>query len=176
MLTELLKSTITATLVMLSYACGTQPESLPELMDPEYQDPKLISYVRLFDLNFNSDVEGGHIKITFEKLESPSVGVCEYSPTSRHVKIDPEYWKQATKPARESLMFHELAHCRYLIQHDETIIDRDQYGNDIPASIMSPYNIGYMEAYTTHHKHYIKELRNKIEDKHYTTNEYLSDN
>lgn len=93
---------------------------------------------------------------------SSAVGICygfRQLFILQFIVLDQEYWESSDLYDQESLLFHELAHCVYGIDHDNatypTFLD-----NYRPKSIMYPY---VFDDYKYHRDEYITELFTKIE-------------
>ena len=93
---------------------------------------------------------------------SSAVGVCygfRQLFIFQFIVLDEQYWEDSDFYDRESLLFHELGHCVYGLDHDnktyETFLD-----NYRPKSIMYPY---VFNDYKYHRDEYIDELFSKIE-------------
>ena len=81
--------------------------------------------IYLKDANFKV----GNIPINFLDPEESSVqGICtQYSDGSKEIIIRKEWWEQVSKKYHESLIFHELGHCRLGRDHlDEEYEDSDK--------------------------------------------------
>ncbi len=79
----------------------------------------------LKDANFKV----GNIPINFLDPKETSVqGICtQYSDGSKEIIIRKEWWEQVSKKYHESLIFHELGHCRLARDHrDEEYEDADK--------------------------------------------------
>jgi hypothetical protein len=110
-----------------------------------YVDPELKPYVESFEkeaLRFGLEIHVSGLVITMgehdKMLELTGgktyAGFCMNYDT---IYIDPLYWPRYSADQKESLMFHELAHCVLHREHD-TVQIYDGRGILIPRSLMYP--------------------------------------
>lgn len=79
----------------------------------------------------------------------------------RRILINARFYdrNKDNRDAIENVVFHELGHCILNRGHSEKKI-ADQYGQEIPESIMYPSEFGHYPFYRENYVHYIKELFN----------------
>lgn len=94
-------------------------------------------------------------------LENPKIaGRCHrYSPNDpkNWIEFDEDYWNTLTYYGKEELVFHELGHCVYGLEHDERRGNVGIY-SEVPLSIMYPVHFGSMNYYKENTNYYYKEL------------------
>lgn len=98
------------------------------------------------------------LKIYFEKMEGPVVGVCRsfIGPDSwKEIAISIDFFKQARIEQMEALVFHELGHCDLGRSHVQSYTGESYF--DRPVSLMY-YQVLDAWTYTVHKAEYIKEL------------------
>lgn len=89
--------------------------------------------------------------------DSGVVGICYEGQALVKLKIS--YWNKATDYEKEQLLFHELGHCLFAMEHDDTINKKLL----IPNSLMNS-NMIDEDIYSAFHSYYIEEFREKIEE------------
>jgi hypothetical protein len=125
-------------------------------------DPAFNSYVQKFESKGktqtgDSNFQVGDIPINFKELGSGDVqGVCnEYTDGTKEILIKKSWWDSVDEGFRESLLFHELGHCRLGRTHNDDMI---QVGsNQYKASLMHSYIVESPD-YTLHQNDYFREL------------------
>ncbi len=102
------------------------------------------------------------IPINFGDTENNKyVGVCfTYSDGKKEIIIDRAWWSKVSITSKETLVFHELGHCRLNRSHDNALITREN--KKIKSSIMNEsivsdqkylsYKNGYQEELFTNKK------------------------
>ena len=137
-------------------------------------DATFAPYVATFEvygkqITSDSGFVVGDIPINFGVPENNSFqGVCYiYSDNSREIIIRPNWWNSATEEDRESLILHELGHCRLDREHDNEVTPTSD-----KASLMHEVIVrGVM--FQKHRSAYVDELftRNKnVVNNSYTAN------
>jgi len=124
--------------------------------------------LKIFEEHFYSIYGGKRFtgSIYFANNINPYIGMCSYyynyDGVYNTIRINPDYWYNISQYQKEQLMFHELAHCIYKLQHDTTIVTLRTYNNKMkcPKSIMYP--ILFDTCYNNYRTYYLEELRNKI--------------
>ena len=48
------------------------------------------------------------------------VGTCQYGTHIQHVTVDLSFWNRASQLGRELVVFHELGHCVFFLDHTES--------------------------------------------------------
>jgi hypothetical protein len=126
---------------MLLIACAAHPSVKDER---EYKDinPEFISYYQAFEKACGIKP---NIAIQFKQLEENFSGACfivnttyrdEFNSINRtqvYIGISPHYWYNYSEKQRQWLIYHELGHCIFRLNHNEKI-NKNQ-----PESIMYPY-------------------------------------
>ena len=119
----------------------------------------------------NPEFQIGDIPVCFGDTENPRFdGVCfSYASGKKEIVIKKSWWEQYNvldesgkedySLLRESLIFHELGHCRLGRKHEETILVLSEQGNNIKIkkSLMS-HNIIGSEHYRKYKNAYWEEL------------------
>lgn len=99
----------------------------------------------------------GDIPINFGDTEGPyNQGLCiKYSDGTREIIIREAWWETQGESYRESLIFHELGHCRLDRDHhnDETNVGN----NSVKSSMMNQYIVA-PAIYDPHRDAYLQEL------------------
>lgn len=101
------------------------------------------------------------IPVTIEKITpleegTRTLGVCYgfRMPTwIRSIKIDVDFWKEASYYEKEATVFHELGHCVLDLNHTNEM--QGEYIFVRPKSLMYPYSFG---LYKDFREEYINEL------------------
>ena len=115
-------------------------------------------HVAKFEQVYNTKV---HMTITWDTLDEKTMGVCHYwSDGRRKINIDNVKWSKLTVLGQEELIFHELGHCHFDLDHDDTTMNMGRWSN-IPRSIMYPYIFGNTAHYAEFQDYYINELGSK---------------
>lgn len=119
---------------------------------------EITPYIEKFEKEFTTKYKGGY---DFKDLDDEMMGVCYsnlvFTNYPRNmIYIDIKYWKSLSDIGKEQLIFHELIHCRYNIDHIE-----GKYDDGCSLSIMNPY-IGSDECYLKHKEEYLLEIKNAL--------------
>lgn len=159
---------ILATIAILTSSCG-----MPLIGDHVQKksgtsrlfsstDSAFSPYVASFEaygknLTGDSNFKVGDIPINFGTPEETSFqAVCYiYSNNSREIIIRPEWWQTASEDNKESIIFHELGHCRLDREHDDTVMNIG--GHSVKLSMMH-HVIVINKDYTDRQSAYINEL------------------
>ena len=118
-------------------------------------------HVKTFEEKCNCKIK---IPIYLKKIKSDTaVGICygfRQFFIFQYIVIDEDYWSTADLYDKESLLFHELGHCVYGLDHDSA-----QFGSLMegyrPKSLMYPWTF---YQYKYYRDEYLKELFTKIEN------------
>ena len=118
----------------------------------------------------NPEFQIGDIPVCFGDTENPRFdGVCfSYASGKKEIVIKKSWWDQHSAQdengkedyslIRESLIFHELGHCRLGRKHDETLLPIPEGAQiEIKKSMMS-HNIVSAEHYRKYKNGYWEEL------------------
>lgn len=119
-----------------------------------YVEPLLAKHVASFEAYYGVKTD---VNVVFERLEEPFAGLCTVGVNST-IKIDTEFYLDYENDdlAIEQLMFHELAHCFFLLDHDD-----NEFPNGAPKSIMYSYAFGMNYYYHDQRAYYKEELGEK---------------
>ena len=127
-------------------------------------DPAFNSYTAKFEQDGRNKTGDqnfiiGDIPINFGDTEDANhQGICvKYSDGSSEIIIRKAWWDTQTDQYRESLIYHELGHCRLGRGHDNTTTT--QKNVSYKTSMMNQYIIG-PALYTTYKDAYLDELFN----------------
>ena len=93
---------------------------------------------------------------SIEKIHTPGmVGICNHKvDTPNHVMIDIDFWRNASKIAREMIIFHELGHCFLHRGHNN-----NKHDNGTCKSIMRSGTGGCLDFYNNSNRgDYLNEL------------------
>jgi hypothetical protein len=126
---------------------------------PAFHDQAFSIYLSNFSSYYNVSVAGTTVE--FETLEDDAVGVCDMS--DNEIKIDPEYWYNADDYEKEELIYHELGHCVFNLEHNEDLVQMPNMpvGAMMPVSIMYPYTLD-STLYAENRDYYLAELKKEI--------------
>lgn len=124
--------------VFLSYVGKFEQQGKTHTGDPGF-------VVGDIPINFDTDLPGGDVK-----------GVCnEYSDGTKEILIKESWWNSVDDGFRESLLYHELGHCRLGRDHKDDMIN---IGNSqFKKSMMHSYIVNSSE-YIMHQNDYFREL------------------
>ncbi|MCR9203282.1 MAG: hypothetical protein NXH75_01810 [Halobacteriovoraceae bacterium] len=132
-------------------------------------DPTFASFVQEFELRGrvimnDGSFSVGDIPINFGDTENPSFqGVCfEYPDGTKEIIVRREWWNNVNDEYKESLLFHELGHCRLGRDHLNDI-QKDSTGIDQKVSMMNSV-IVQPNSYKDHKEQYQIELYTKNTD------------
>jgi hypothetical protein len=125
-------------------------------------DPTFSSYIQQFeqegktrtgDTNFIV----GDIPIQFGDTENENYrGVCQtFTDGTQQIVIKKSWWDAQSEAYRESLIFHELGHCRLGRDHDNAVVEVSS--NQYKTSMMNEY-IVTPAHYNAHKSAYLDEL------------------
>lgn len=125
-------------------------------------DPAFTKYVQEFEhrgrvtMNDGS-FSVGDIPVNFGDTENPNFqGVCfEYPDGTKEVIVKRSWWSAVSEEYRESLIFHELGHCRLGRDHDDTVWEN---GDEVHKKSMMHSIIVSPNVYKDHKEGYHKEL------------------
>ena len=100
--------------------------------------------------------------ITFGIMEGMQVGLCYFDVPA--ITFKESYWVKLNQYAKEQLFLHEIGHCVYNLEHDDSMAIFN--GEDqCPVSVMNSIAFGRSECYTKYREYYINQLRRAIEEK-----------
>jgi predicted SprT family Zn-dependent metalloprotease len=141
-------------------------------------NPEFISFIKKFEDEFNVKVE--NIPIYFHDFEpskveslngnltySATAGTCTYI-ASNHIftfiRINPIIWRHSSETQKEIIIYHELGHCMFYLEHNNNNLYDSRYGL-MPESIMnenSPVEDGEINYYKDHRSEYIEQFKQEI--------------
>lgn len=102
------------------------------------------------------------VPVVFKNLEGSNIGLCHRyanNVSANWIEIDEDYWSYLDDMGKEELIYHELGHCVFGLDHDDSEININ--GNTIEKTIMNSYHFGYRWYYQTYRDYYIDELRSR---------------
>lgn len=146
--------------LMLTVSCG---KSLSDMLDmgkkpytKQKSDPLFDTYIDNFEQRFSVTVR---VPVVFKELDSSKAGVCYvWSDGYREININSEHWASFSEEQREQLLYHELGHCVFDLNHDDSRLD---YRQSCPNSIMRSYMFNLYEiqnCYIPENIHYMEDL------------------
>ena len=149
--------------LLLLVSCGKPiNDYLDDLGSPHGNSsthPDFQSYIRSFEFHFS--VRPG-VPITYELKDARYAGTCNiWSDGYREIQINKTHWQTYNEDQREILIFHELSHCTFRLNHD----DGFSFLRSCPESIMRSYMFNEeesLECYSTDKNIYIDDINNKI--------------
>lgn len=124
-----------------------------------YVEPLLAKHVASFEAYYGVKTD---VNVVFERLEEPFAGLCTVGMNST-IKIDTEFYLDYENDnlAIEELMWHELSHCVFYMEHDNRTGKVGIYDN-VPLSIMYPYVFGMDYSYKENLEYYRNEIYEKV--------------
>jgi hypothetical protein len=160
-------------LSMLMISCGSQlpynydvinfPKTIYDhsnKVEDTFIDTEIAYFYNTFENVCDKQV---NIPVRIESLEDYNteetniVGLCIVYPNGyKQIKIDNNFWDNATYNAKESLIYHEIGHCLLDREHNNNQILHDGYV--INESIMNSFNIGNFWFYEKYKDYYYQEL------------------
>jgi hypothetical protein len=123
-------------------------------IDVEFQE-----YVLEFESVFNVSV--GSIPITFADLKENNIGECHlpyFKKSNAAIYIDKEYWVGYSSIERKALIFHELGHCIFNLDHVNLVNITDNF---CPVSLMYE-SIQSVSCLTENWDKYITNFKREI--------------
>jgi len=130
-------------------------------------DPVFDKYVQSFENHARSILSDsnflvGDIPVNFGDTGSPDYkGVCvTYGDGKKEVLVEKAWWDSASILHQESLIFHELGHCRLDRIHDNSMLTNALGTKIIKATMMNEFIIN-PGNYSTYQTEYITELFTK---------------
>lgn len=133
-------------------SCGHDVVEVNHAPQPKVTDPIFNAHISKFEDLYNIDV---NTPIVFGDV-GEYAGVCYiYSNGYTEIQINEKNWSFLTKEQKEQLIFHELGHCVFGLDHN------DNHDNGCPESIMRSYMFSPSEidsCYKPFFDDYIDEL------------------
>lgn len=118
-------------------------------------EPEFADHVQKFRDVYQTEVS---ILVEWDDLDEKTMGICySWDDGYREIKIDRAKWPNLTVDSQEELIFHELGHCKFNLDHREETMDSGKW-KKIPKSIMYPYVFGDAYYYDEFRQHYYDEL------------------
>lgn len=106
-----------------------------------------------------------NIEFKFADLESPKIAICtiEYVgfPAQRKpvIMYSSSFWNKDAEIQKEQTMLHELGHCFFELDHDNSTIT--EYEVTIPSSVMNKNRIP-VGLFVKYNDYYYQEMLNRI--------------
>lgn len=129
----------TLILASLLFGCGRfEPAKRTSPTKFEIEDPDFLVYIQKFEKASETRLLTvvANIVVEYGDLEEGVIGLCTIEPRATPlITIDRTYWATASNIEKETLMFHELGHCRLKRKH------KSEEDNNQPVSIMYPRSI-----------------------------------
>jgi hypothetical protein len=159
-----MKSVCLLIVSLISVSCG---ESLSDMLDmgknpyaKHKSDPVFATYVDSFKNEFNVRVS---VPIILKEIEASKAGVCYvWSDGYREVQINSKYWYSFSEDQKEQIVFHELGHCVFNLNHDDSTLAVNE---QCPNSIMRSYAFSEWEinhCYVPERTHYMENLHARL--------------
>ncbi len=170
-MTKLLTFPLIITIALLS-SCGIPLPMQKDLVVKDINavrqfsttDPTFSKYVQEFEHNGrrilnDGSFSVGDVPVNFGDTENPNFqGVCfEYPDGTKEVIIKRSWWDNVSEEYRESLIFHELGHCRLGRDHLDTVWFKEETGEEHKHSMMNTIIVS-PGTYKDHKEQYQKEL------------------
>lgn len=119
--------------------CGRfEPANRTDPTNFEVEDPEFLVYIKKFEKasETRNNIIVANIVIKYGNIGPDTIGLCAIEPRATPlITIDRAYWAKASDIEKETLMFHELGHCRLKRKHKIEVV------NSWPVSIMYPNSI-----------------------------------
>ena len=149
---------------LLGISCGKQLNDFLNMGKAPHKknvtDVRFSDQVIKFEQEFALRVS---VPIIFNKLESGKAGVCiKWSDGYKEIQISPERWDEYSDLEQEQLIFHELGHCVFDLEHDDSTYVAAGYV--CPTSVMRSYMFSWYEVqqcYAPQRNHYMEDLNDK---------------
>lgn len=146
--------------LILSVGCGNSLSDMLNMGKKPYTkhktSPEFMPYVHSFEQQFNVRV---NVPVISNKIDSNKAGVCYvWSDGYREIQINSQHWSSFSEEQKEQLVFHELGHCVFDLNHDDS---RLQYRTSCPNSIMRSFMFNQYEidnCYIPENAHYMENL------------------
>ena len=149
-----MKTTTLNLILLCLVGCGINKVEKHEL-SPVFVEADLLEYVELFEDYYGVDV---NITVGFTTLEGIVVGVCrKWSNGKKEVYVDIDFYEEYKEDyyAIHQLVWHELGHCIFNLEHDIDFI------GEIPETVMYPYVFGTLQLYEDNFQYYMNELETR---------------
>lgn len=138
--------------VMLGILIGCAVPSTKDVIrkKPPYvvheTDPVFYEYLDKLPLKNNTP-------IIFSDRKEGVAGTCTmWSDGYREIQIDPKYWNKIDRSHRLQLIAHEIGHCDYDLDHDDSMSE-----DNCPMSAMNGTNFGG-ECFEKYFDYYMEEI------------------
>jgi hypothetical protein len=149
--------------LLLVVGCGKSFSDMLDMGKKPYTkhktDPTFSPYINSFKQEFNVNVS---VPVIFKELDSNKAGVCYvWSDGYREIGINSKFWPNFSEEQKEQLIFHELGHCKFNLNHDDS---RLSYDNACPNSIMRSYMFSQWDiqtCYEPERNHYMEDINGK---------------
>lgn len=159
---EVIMKRLSLIFLMLT-ACGRVGEVEDFLKSKDYVDKRapfveevFKVHVNTFKFYYKTDF---NILMEFKVLDGMTMATCKsWSDGYREIAVDPVKWIGLSFNGQEQLLFHELGHCIFNLDHVETKMKKGNWIN-IPTSIMYPYVFGDTDYYKEFKDHYFQEMK-----------------
>lgn len=146
--------------LLLAVGCGKNLGDMLNMGKKPYTkhktDATFSAYIESFEREFSVNVS---VPVIFNSLEANKAGVCYvWSDGYREIEINSKSWSSFSEEQKEQLIFHELGHCVFNLDHDDTKISYKQY---CPNSVMRSYMFSQWEietCYVPENIHYMEVL------------------
>lgn len=146
--------------LIASVGCG---ESLSDMLNmgrrpytKHRTNPEFVPYVDSFEQQFNVKV---NVPIISKQIDVNKAGVCYvWSDGYREIQINSRHWSYFSEEQKEQLVFHELGHCVFNLDHDDSSLE---YKPNCPNSIMRSFVFNQYEidnCYVPEKTHYMENL------------------
>lgn len=118
------------------------------------------SYVDSFEEEYNTEID---FSVTFQedlRENTNHIGICTYIAGTPRVYIDTKFWEKTDDISREALIYHELGHCKFRLEHYN-----EEFSDGTAKSIMHAGNYNVVSGYWARGRsYYIEELRQRIKE------------
>jgi len=144
-------------MLLLITGCGKGFQDFINIGEPNFKkaktDPIFTPFIQSFEAEFNRRVK---VPIVLKTIKQGYAGVClVYSNGYREIRINKDSWDYYNHEQKEQLVYHELGHCVFNKDHDNTL--RENCPNSIMRSFMfNEHEIN--ECYLPNYTHYMHNL------------------
>ena len=153
---------------LLLSSCGYEPKQInyTDLRTRENSiiDPVFYPFLATFQNYYNVKIRNTHVIFaSTNDIIAKTSGICSMATNQKNlIMINIDYWEESNVFGKEQLLFHELGHCVFNLDHDNSRIDIsvDNSIESIPNSIMNQTSYGNGHYYPYLRQYYLEQLNN----------------
>lgn len=144
--------------LLFNVSCGKSLSDMLNMGKKPYTkhntDPIFTEYINNFNEEFAVKVS---VPIILNDIDNSKAGVCfVWSDGYREIQINSKHWSSYSEEQREQLIFHELGHCVFNFNHDDS-----KMPDNCPNSIMRSFMFNKWEVetcYLPQYNHYMEDF------------------